>query len=95
MKKGSERGKGDSWNCYSKFIPIPPCPSLWLTGFHRSPDIEIYENNRASIGGWGLGNLHEEDAMKKHIMEDEGDKLDWDQAQSVVERMVGMKVSEN
>lgn len=28
-------------------------------------------------------------------MEDEDDELDWDQAQSVVEGMVGMKVNEN
>ena len=76
-------------------IPIPPCPSLWLTGFHRIPNIEIHENNHASISSWGLGNPHEDDAAKKHIMEDEDDKLDWDQVQSVVERMVGMKVSEN
>jgi hypothetical protein len=39
-----------------------------------------------------LGNPHEEDATKKHVMEDEDDELDWDQAQSVVERM---KVYEN
>jgi len=58
----------------------------------RSPDIETHEDHRGSIGGWGLGNPHEEDATKKHVVEDEDDELDWDQAQSVVERM---KVNEN
>ena len=38
-----------------------------------------------------MGNPHEE-ATKKHVVEDEDDELDWDQAQSVVERM---KVNEN
>lgn len=42
-----------------------------------------------------MGNPHEEDATKTHVVEDEDDELDWDQAQSVVERMVGMKVNEN
>lgn len=56
----------------------------------RSPDIETHEVNRGSIGGWGLGNPHEE-----HGVEDEDDEMDWDQAQDVVERMVGMKVNEN
>jgi hypothetical protein len=47
------------------------------------------------MGGWGLGNPHEEDTTKKHVIEDEDDEMDWDQAQDVVERMVGMKASEN
>ncbi|KAF9653345.1 HbrB-domain-containing protein [Thelephora ganbajun] len=50
----------------------------------RSPDIEAHENHRGSIGGWGLGNPHEEDTTKKHVMEDEDDELDWDQAQDAV-----------
>lgn len=57
----------------------------------RSPDIDTHEDHRGSIGGWGLGNPHEEDTAKTHIIEDEDDELDWDQAQNVVERMVGMK----
>lgn len=64
----------------------------------RSPDIEIlehHEDHRGSIGGWGLGNPHQEDTAKKHIMEDEDDELYWDQEQSLVERTVGMKVNEN
>jgi len=61
----------------------------------RSPDIETHEDNRGSIGGWGLGNPHEEDTAKKHGIEDEDDEMDWDQAQDVVERMVGMKVNES
>ena len=61
----------------------------------RSPDIEIHEDHRGSIGGWGLGNPHEEDTTKKHVAEDEDDEKDWDQAQDVVERMVGMKTSDN
>ena len=40
---------------------------------------------RASISGWGLGNPHEEDATKQHIMEDKDDEPNLDQAQSVVE----------
>ena len=48
---------------------------------HWFPYIEIHENNRASIGGWGLGKPHEVDTMQKHIMEGEDDELDWDQAQ--------------
>jgi hypothetical protein len=69
--------------------------SSWLIDVYRSPDIEAHDDHRRSIGGWGLGNPHEEDTTKKHGMEDEDDELDWDQAQSVVERMVGMKVNEN
>jgi len=38
-----------------------------------------------------LGNPHEENATKKQVIEDEDDEMDWDQAQDVVERMVGMK----
>lgn len=57
----------------------------------RSPDIDAHEDHRRSIGGWGLGNPHELDTTKKHVIEDEDDEMDWDQAQDVVERMVGMK----
>jgi len=64
----------------------------------RSPDPEIHDDHRGSIGGWGLGNPHEEDTAERHIVEDEDededDELDWDQAQDVVERMVGMKSGE-
>ena len=73
---------------------LPLC-SLTLTNFCRSPDIETHENHRGSIGGWGLGNPHEVDTTKKHVVEDEDDEMDWDQAQDVVERMVGMKVNES
>ena len=67
---------------------------MLLTKLCRSPDIDNHEDHRGSIGGWGLGNPHEDDTTKKHAMDDEDDELDWDQAQSVVERMVGMKVNE-
>ena len=33
-----------------------------------------------------MGNPREEEATKKHVVEDEDDELDWDRAQSVVER---------
>ncbi|PSR72172.1 hypothetical protein PHLCEN_2v11964 [Hermanssonia centrifuga] len=46
------------------------------------------EGARASMGGWGLGVGAEE---KKVEEDDEEENLDWDQAQAVVERMVGMK----
>ncbi|KAI0790700.1 HbrB-like-domain-containing protein [Abortiporus biennis] len=52
----------------------------------RSPDPENTE--RMSMGGWGLGVGKEE---KKADDEEEEDNMDWDQAQAVVERMVGMK----
>lgn len=53
----------------------------------RSPDPEG-ANARAS-GGWGLGGGMEEQAKPEE--DDEDEALDWDQAQAVVERMVGMK----
>jgi hypothetical protein len=61
---------------------------------HRSPDLE---NQRGSIGGWGLGNWSEGDKKAKEAdaIEDEDEEMDWDQAQAVVERMVGMKPLEN
>ncbi|KDR75396.1 hypothetical protein GALMADRAFT_249446 [Galerina marginata CBS 339.88] len=54
----------------------------------RSPDLEP-SGTRASSGGWGLGAGNVENG--KLAEEDEEDEpLDWDQAQAVVERMVGM-----
>ncbi|KAH9485286.1 Target of rapamycin complex 2 subunit bit61 [Psilocybe cubensis] len=53
----------------------------------RSPDIES-SATRASTGGWGLGAGKEEPT--KTGEEEEDEPLDWDQAQAVVERMVGM-----
>lgn len=47
----------------------------------RSPDPERVG------GGWGLGIGNEE---KKADEEEEDEPMDWDQAQAVVERMVGM-----
>ena len=91
-KRGSGRGRESSWSLCGKCTFIFLCVSSRLTDFRRSPDIETHEDHRGSIGGWGLGNPHEEEATKKHVVEDEDDELDWDQAQSVVERM---KVNEN
>ncbi|KAF9047300.1 HbrB-like-domain-containing protein [Panaeolus papilionaceus] len=55
----------------------------------RSPDIESSTSaTRITSGGWGLGAGHEEPAK-----EDEDEPLDWDQAQAVVERMVGINTS--
>lgn len=54
----------------------------------RSPDLES-STTRASVGGWGLGAGHE-DIGKPAEEEEEDEPLDWDQAQAVVERMVGM-----
>ncbi|KAF8348114.1 HbrB-like-domain-containing protein [Amanita rubescens] len=50
----------------------------------RSPDI----NARASMGGWGLGEGGEEAGRTGE--EEEEDGLDWDQAQAMVERMIGI-----
>jgi len=55
----------------------------------RSPDIVI-AGARGSVGGWGLGG-GAEDSGKGTEEDDEDETLDWDQAQAVVERMVGMK----
>ncbi|KAJ3518142.1 hypothetical protein NLJ89_g65 [Agrocybe chaxingu] len=54
----------------------------------RSPDIE--PPTREGSGGWGLGAGHEENNKAE---EEEDDALDWDQAQAVVERMVGMNTN--
>ncbi|KAF8629174.1 hypothetical protein AX17_005759 [Amanita inopinata Kibby_2008] len=53
----------------------------------RSPDVESGAG-RASVGGWGLGEGHV-DAVKT-VDEEEDEPLDWDQAQAIVERMVGI-----
>ena len=48
------------------------CPlyvSLALTDFCRNPDIENHEDRCWSTGGHRLGDLLEEHATKKHIME--------------------------
>jgi len=58
----------------------------------RSPDPES-SAARASVGGWGLGAGHE-DIVKMADEEEEDEPLDWDQAQAVVERMVGMTSSQ-
>lgn len=55
----------------------------------RSPDPEAH---RGSIGGWGLGNWTEEGVKQAKGAEDEDEEMNWDQAQAVVERMVGMKL---
>lgn len=54
----------------------------------RSPDPE---SHRGSVGGWGLGNFKEEGEKKANGVEDEDEEMDWDQAQAVVEKMVGIK----
>lgn len=54
----------------------------------RSPDL-VSSAARASVGGWGLGAGHE-DTARTAEEEEEDEPLDWDQAQAVVERMVGM-----
>ncbi|KAL1682619.1 HbrB-like-domain-containing protein [Schizophyllum commune] len=51
----------------------------------RSPDPE--PDVRASVGGWGLGGGKEE---IRGMEEDDDEPMDWDSAQAVVERMVGM-----
>ncbi|CAL1707939.1 unnamed protein product [Somion occarium] len=52
----------------------------------RSPDLET---PNPGMGGWGLG-IGNEDKKVDDEPEEE-DNMDWDQAQAVVERMVGMK----
>lgn len=61
---------------------------------YRIPDIETHEDRRGSIGGWGFGDLHEEDTVMKYAIEDDDD-MDRDQAQGVVERMVRTETGEN
>ncbi|KAF9484479.1 HbrB-domain-containing protein [Pholiota conissans] len=53
----------------------------------RSPDIE--PGTRVTSGGWGLGAGNVENS-KGVEDEEEDEPMDWDQAQAVVERMVGM-----
>lgn len=54
------------------------------------PSVE--HHHRASTGGWGLGAGKEE---KQREEDDDDEAMDWDQAQAVVERMVGMKPLES
>lgn len=83
MNLAARRGRGlrkvCERECCRRYI------SSRLTNFGKGPDIESHEGHRGSIGGWCLGNPHEEDATKEHIAEDEDDELDRDQAQSVGE----------
>lgn len=55
----------------------------------RSPEIEP-TGTRVSLGGWGLGAGNVENSKASEEEEEEDEPLDWDQAQAVVERMVGM-----
>jgi hypothetical protein len=55
----------------------------------RSPEIEP-TGTRANSGGWGLGAGNVENIKPGEEEEEEDEPLDWDQAQAVVERMVGM-----
>ncbi|KAG5646283.1 hypothetical protein DXG03_003879 [Asterophora parasitica] len=55
----------------------------------RSPDLDNPATTRASVGGWGLGAGHE-DVSKTLDEEEEDEMLDWNQAQAIVEHMVGM-----
>jgi hypothetical protein len=60
----------------------------------KSPDFDEVAANgggvRESMGGWGLGAGVEEVAKE----DDDDENMNWDQAQAVVERMVGMKEQE-
>ncbi|KAL4080232.1 HbrB-like-domain-containing protein [Scleroderma yunnanense] len=48
----------------------------------------VEHHHRASTGGWGLGAGKEE---RQREDDDDDEIMDWDQAQAVVERMVGFK----
>lgn len=50
------------------------------------------EHHHRASGGWGLGAGKEE---KQREEDDDDEAMDWDQAQAVVERMVGMKPLES
>lgn len=50
------------------------------------------EHHHRASGGWGLGAGKEE---KQREEDDDDETMDWDQAQAVVERMVGMKPLES
>ncbi|KAH7888456.1 HbrB-like-domain-containing protein [Phlebopus sp. FC_14] len=52
----------------------------------------LEHQHRASTGGWGLGAGNEE--KQKEDDDDDDETMNWDQAQAVVERMVGMKPNE-
>lgn len=54
--------------------------------FALRPTVE--HQHRASTGGWGLGAGKEE---RQGEEDDDDETMDWDQAQAVVERMVGIK----
>ncbi|KAI0040640.1 HbrB-domain-containing protein [Auriscalpium vulgare] len=59
----------------------------------RSPDPPGAD--RTSVGGWGLGvGAWNDEKERGKDDEDDEDPLDWDQAQDVVERMVGMRAKE-
>jgi hypothetical protein len=45
---------------------------------------------RVSVGGWGLGHGKEE-----KVEEEEDEPLTWDQAQTQVERMLGLAAAES
>ncbi|PFH51998.1 hypothetical protein AMATHDRAFT_2487 [Amanita thiersii Skay4041] len=51
-----------------------------------SPDAESAAGRGSTGGGWGLGEGHVEAGKE----EEEDEPLDWDQAQAIVERMIGM-----
>lgn len=55
---------------------------------YRSPDIE--PGPRASMGGWGLGVSPGNDERLAEDDDEDEDLGSWDQAQEVVERMIGM-----
>ncbi|KAJ7784157.1 hypothetical protein B0H16DRAFT_1782965 [Mycena metata] len=57
----------------------------------RSPDIESHAN-LGFKGGWGLGD-GTLDSARPEEEEDESPIFDWDEAQAVVERMVGMSMN--
>jgi hypothetical protein len=54
----------------------------------RSPELEVEEHVEEGAGGWGLGRGHEHQGEED---EEEEDPIDWDQAQDVVQRMVGLR----
>lgn len=56
----------------------------------RSPELDVEEDGGVGgpAGGWGLGRGQEH---KGRDDDDEEDTLEWDQAQDVVERMVGLR----
>lgn len=59
----------------------------------KSPGFAEEGGNRESMGGWGLGAGVEE--TSKDEEDEEDDAMNWDQAQAVVEQMVGMNDPES